>query len=177
MEGLRQAFLEDPLYVYFALGFAELVLAVIWHEKRTRRWSSALVVPPLLAAAVWALSTWVVTDREQIIRATEAIARDVEAGSVAAAEELLDDDYRGWESTKAGLLEAGRAALKMYRIEKVGFTRMEVTVEGTEATLHVGTIITLEGGKAGIAWDVRWIKCPVGWRILEVSEPQSKLEL
>lgn len=177
MEGLQRAFFEDPLYLYITLGFAELVLAAVWHETRARRWSSALAVPPLLAVAVWALATWVVTDREQIIRAAERIARDAEAGSVAAAEELLDDDYRGWMGAKAGLLEAGRAALRMYRIKKVGFTRVEVTVEGTEATLHLGTIITLVEGKVGLAWNVRWVKRPSGWRIIGVDEPESKVEL
>ncbi|MCJ7543682.1 MAG: hypothetical protein MUP47_03790 [Phycisphaerae bacterium] len=177
MEGPERAFLEDPLYVYIALGFAELVLAVIWHETRARRWSSALVVPPLLAVAVWALATWAVTDREQIIRATERIARDAEAGSVAAAEEFLDDDYRGFGESKAGLLEAGRATLKAYPIKKVGFTRVEVTVEDTEATMHLSTIITLVEGKVGLAWDVRWVKRPAGWRIVSADEPTSKVEL
>jgi hypothetical protein len=177
MEGLRQAFLEDPLYIYIALGFAELVLAVIRHETRARRWSSALVVPPVLAVAVWALSTWVVTDREQIIAATERIARGVEAGSVAAAEETLDDDYRGWAGDKAGILEAGRAALRAYPIQKVGFTRVEVTVEGTEAALRLSTIVTIQEGKVGLVWDVRWVKRPSGWRIVAVDEPVSKVEL
>jgi hypothetical protein len=177
MEGLRRALLEDPLYIYIALGFAELALAVVWHEKRTGRAMAALVIPPVLAVAVWALAAAVVTDREEIIAATGTIARDVEAGSVSAAEEYLDDDCGGFGGSKEGLLDAARAAMKAYPIKKVGFTRVEVTVEEDRAAMHLGTMVTLEGGKQPVAWDLQWIKRPAGWRIIEVSEPQTKLEL
>lgn len=177
MESLRRAFFEDPLYAYIALAFAELVLAAIWHETRNRKWLAALAGPVVLAVAVWAVATLVVTDREQILEATHRIAREAEAGSVAAAEEFLDDGYRGYGLNKAGVLGVGRGFLAAYRVQRVGFTRLEVTVNGDEAALHAGTIITIEGGKAAVAWDVRWAKRPAGWRIVEVAPPQSKLEL
>ncbi len=177
MEGLKRLLFEDPLYAYIALGFAELVLAVIWHEKRTSRALSALVVPPLLAGAVWLVATRVVTEREQIIAATEAIARDAEAGSVAAADEFLDEEYRGYAGTRDAVLEIAKAALRAYRIEKVAFTQVEVTVEEDRAAMHIATVITLKEGKVPLAWDVQWAKRPMGWRIVDLSEPQSKLGL
>jgi hypothetical protein len=177
MEGLRRALFEDPLYIYIALGFAELVLAVIWHEKRTGRAMAALLVPPVLAVGVWALAAAVVTDREQIIAASEAIARDVESGSLDAAEEYLDDEYGGFGGDKQGVLAVTREALKAYPIKKIGFTRMEIAIEEDRAAMHAGTMVTLEGGKVPVAFDVEWVKRPAGWRILSVSEPQTKLEL
>jgi hypothetical protein len=96
---------------------------------------------------------------------------------VDAAQEYLDDDCGGYGGGKEGLLDAARAAMKAYRIKKVGFTRVDVTVEDDRAAVHVGTKITLEGGMVPVAWDLQWIKRPAGWRILDVSEPQTKLEL
>jgi hypothetical protein len=178
MESLGRLFFEDSLYVYITLAFAELVIGAIWHETRSRRWLVALAGPPILAGIVLAVSAWVVTDREKIIEATRAIARDAEAGSLAVAETYLDDDYDGLGFSKAGVLAIGKAVLNAHRVKRVGFTRVTVEVTGASATMHLGTIITLaEGGKVTLIWDVRWVKRPGGWRILHLAEPQSRLEL
>jgi hypothetical protein len=178
MESLGRLFFEDPLYVYITLAFAELVAGAIWHERRSRQWLKALAVPPILAGIVLAVSTLVVTDREQIIQATERIARNVEAGNVAAAEVYLDDDYDGLGFSKAGVLAVGKEVLKNYRVKRVGFTRFTVEVTGADAAVRLDTLITLDNGvRTTLVWDVRWIKRPGGWRILHVAEPQTRPEL
>jgi hypothetical protein len=178
MDSLRQLFFEDPLYVYITLAFAELALVVIWHETRNRRWLVALAGPPILAGIVLLVATLVVTDREQIIQATHTIARDAEAGDIAAAGTYLDDKYSGLGVNKPGVVAIGKTFLMKYRVTHVGFTRLTVEVYGDHAAMHAATLITFgDEGKAAIVWDVQWVKRPAGWRILEVAEPQQKLEL
>jgi hypothetical protein len=181
METLRTTFFEDPLYVYIALAFAELVLAAIWYERRNRRWTLALLAPVVAGGVVWAVSTMVVTDRERIVSAARRIARDLEVGSVASAGEYLDDNYRGLGLDKQGALAAGKAAIGAYRIRSIRFTRLSVEVESRQAAMRAATVIEYSAREFGSAqsplvWRVRWIKRPVGWRILEVEEPQQKLE-
>ncbi len=174
MDSLSRLFLEDPLYVYLTLAFAELVVGAIWHERRSRRWLAALAIPPVLAGVVWAVSAWVVTDRERIIEATRTIARDIEAGHLAVAQEYLDDDYTGLGFSKAGLLGVGKAVLSTYPIERIGFSQVTVEITGPNAAMRLGTNITLtNGGRVAYIWDVGWIKQPAGWRILRVDEPRS----
>jgi hypothetical protein len=182
MEALRRTFLEDPLYVYVALVFAELVLAAIWYERRSRRWAMLLLAPVVAAGAVFAVSKLVVTDREQILAAAARIARDLEARSVAAAQEYLDDNYRGLGGDKQGALAVGRTAIRTYHIRSIRFTRMDVEVASRQARMHAATIIELTthqfgSGGAALVWEVRWIKRQAGWRIIEVQEPQQRLEL
>ena len=178
MDSLSQLFFEDPLYVYITLAFAELVLLAIWHETRSRRWLIALAGPPVLAGIVLLVATAVVTDREQIIQAAHTIARDAEAGDVAAAQTYLDDRYSGLGVNKPGVVAIARAFLTKYQVTHVGFTRLTVEVyRDGRATMHAATIIAFGSeGKTAIVWDVQWVKRPAGWRILEVAEPQNKLE-
>ncbi|MGA2265991.1 MAG: hypothetical protein ABSH10_06115 [Phycisphaerae bacterium] len=179
MDSLRQLFFEDPLYVYITLAFAELVLLVIWHETRSQRWLIALAGPPILAGIVLLVATLVVTDREQLIGAAHAIACDAETGDIAATEAYLDDSYSGLGVNKPGVVAIARSFLKKYRVTHVGFTRLTVEVyPGGRATMHAATIISFGSeGSTAIVWDVQWVKRPAGWRILEVAEPQQKLEL
>ncbi|MFA6134146.1 MAG: hypothetical protein WC869_09055 [Phycisphaerae bacterium] len=177
MEALKQAFLEDPVYVYIFCAFAELVLAGWWYERRTRRAALAMLAPPALAVLAFAIATLVATDREQIIHATHRIARDLENNSLQAAEHYLDPNYTGLGGNKAGALEAGKAALARGEIEKIRFTSMTVEVTGDRARMHVATIVELAGGKAALVWEVLWAKGPKGWRLLQVPEPQQKIEL
>jgi hypothetical protein len=182
METLGRTFFEDPLYVYIALVFAELVLAAIWYERRSRRWAMLLLAPVVAAGAVFAVSTLVVTDREQILAAAARIARDLEGGSVAAAQEYLDDEYRGVGMDKQGALALGRTAIQTYHIRSIRFTRMNVEVASRRARMRAATIIEIAArefgsGQAPLVWEVRWIKRKAGWRIIDVEEPQQRLEL
>jgi hypothetical protein len=181
METIRANFFEDPLYVYIALAFVELVLVAIWYERRTRAWAMWLLSPAVAGGLVLAVSTLVVTDREQILAAAGRIARDLEAGSLAAAGEYLDEGYRGLGGDKQGALAAGRAAIQAYRIQSIRFTRMNVEVTSRQARMHAATIIELVSrewgsGGAALVWDVRWVKRKDGWRIVDVQEPQHRTE-
>lgn len=176
METLQRTFLESPLYVYVFLAFAELALAAIWHERRTRRLAMSLLVPPAMAAIVFAVSTLVVTDRERLIQAAEKIARNAENGSIAAAVGYLDDNYHGLGGDKQGLIDEGNRMLSQFRIKKIRFTSMNVEVQGQTAVMNAGTIIEFTDGQYPLAWEVGWIKRPQGWRIIDIAQPQQKLQ-
>jgi len=172
MADLKSTFFENPLYVYVMLAFAELVVAAIWYEKRRPAWAVALLAAPLLAGAVALVERAVVTDREKIVAAAREIAQDIEAGSVAAAEKYLDEQFSGRWANKRLAVAAGETAIKKYQINSVKLKNMRVEVSPPSARMHAVTRVEITGsGAAGwtmLVWDVRWIKRPDGWRIIEV---------
>lgn len=180
MDRLETAFCEDPFYVYFALALAELVLAGIWYEKRTRRWAATLLVPVVLAGAVVLVEKLVVTDREWLVRAAGEIAADFEAGKVDAAEKYLDEKLMGFFGVKQATLAAGRAALLKYDLQSVRLTKLEVQVDDERAKMHTVSIITFKGeefsGRTSLIWDVHWLKRDDGWRIIRVDRPREGIE-
>jgi ketosteroid isomerase-like protein len=185
MESLRTTFFEDPLYVYVALGFLELVLAAVWWERRSRRWRLSLLAPPLLAAIVFAVEAAVVTHCELIVAAAREIARDVEHGRTDAAEKYLDDTftgrYEGREIDKKQALASLQAGMKLFGVSSVGLRKMEVQVSGSSATMHAVSLVTIRGaalggGTASLVWDLVWIKRGGQWQIIELVQVQQKVE-
>lgn len=181
MESIERALFEDPLYVYVSLAFVELALVGMWHARRSRGWLASLAVPVVLAVAVFATEKLVVTDREQIHRAMAEIADHVEAGSFERVAEYLDEDLAGAYGDKDQAVQAGRTALKVYRIQSLRYLNLRVEVDGHQASVRVTTVIEFQGRAAGgrdvLRWQLGWVKRPEGWRILEVARPERGIDL
>ncbi len=174
MESVSRTFFENPVYLYVALGLAEVVLAIRWRERRTRRLALALLVPAVLAGCVFLLDYFVVTDREQIISASKEIARGFETGSMEAAEKYLDEKFGGFYRTKRNALDRGKRAIERYKLRLVKPMNVEVRVAGRRAEMSVTTVIEpgageLAGQRFLLSWTVHWVKVTVAgkqvWRI------------
>jgi len=180
MDTIKATLFEDPTYIYISLAFAELALAALWYERRTRTWLRALLVPPLLAAGVVALAALVETDREQILRAVDEMARDAEAGKVDAFERWLDDQFTGAYGAKAKAIDNARAEIRRYQIKEVAvMKKLTLDIAEDRARLRLSTIITFRdiGDKIPLMWDVRWVRREPGWRVLEVDQPRMGMDL
>ncbi|MGC9454366.1 MAG: hypothetical protein ACP5HU_05830 [Phycisphaerae bacterium] len=182
MDGIRTALFEEPFYIYVALAFAELVLLGIWYERRTRRWALSLLAPVVLAGAVFVMEAVVETDREQITRALNEIADDVEAGSTAAGERYLSDDYSGFGGSKEEIVSRARNVLDRYGIRSIDYVNLRVEVSDSTARTNFSTVITLGssvagGGKTSFVWNIRWRKGNDGWRIIDMDEPRIGMEI
>ena len=181
MESLRQAFFEDPLYVYVFLAVAELVVVALCYQQRTSRRIAAMLVCPVLAVVVFAVAALVVTDREQITAAMHEIAQDIQAGSFEKAAEYLDDELTGHYGDKAKAAEHGREMIKTWKIRSVRFLKPHLEIDAPRADLRVTTIVELDTPagltRLGMKWDIAWIKRDYGWRIREVSRPEQGVDL
>ncbi len=183
VDWLARTFLEEPWAVYLLLGIAEIVLAIIWYERRTRRCAFLLAVPPSLAVAVFAIATLVVTDREQIIAAADQICSEISRGDFDAVGSRLDDDFSGYWLDKQAALVAGKAAAGEFGIAGVSITQKEVTVAGRNATMQAMTVITFRHPgetreqRTALVWDIGWVKRDGKWLIRTVQEPRAALGL
>ncbi len=183
---MSETFFENPLYVYFTLGFGELVLAAIWHERRNRRWALSLLIPVVLAGAVVLVERLVVTDREQITAAAREIARDIENGEVAALERHLAADfagiYEGIPLSKQMAIVACMREKGRYGIRAIRFGNVKVIVLDRLANMTVVTRITFETAELGrammkVTFDLKWVETPEGWQLRSAEEPRKELGL
>jgi len=171
METVRRILFEQPVYLYVPLALAEAVLLFRWHQRRTRRSALWLAVPAVLAGLVLLLDCLVVTDREQIIAASKEIARDAQAGSVAAAEKYLDENFAGfYQSRKTALYEA-RQALAEHRPRLVALSDVDLAVAGRQGEMSLTMIVVpgagpLAGRRFPLAWKIHWVKVTVGGRLV-----------
>jgi len=177
---MKALFFEDPFWLYGLLVMVEGVGLVIWRRQRTRESALRLLVPPALAALIFAVATLVVTDRERITAAVNEIAKEVSEGRTTALEKFLDNDFHmtvhGEALDKAKTLKRARKTLAKHRIRKVKIKRLQVEVSGSTATVRMITAVGVEGagfrGGVPLVWTLRWIKRGKQWRILESTQPR-----
>lgn len=174
MDTITTALFEDPIWIYVVLGVIEAALVARWWGQPERRATIGLLVPLVLAGAVFFISRAVVTDRERVRAATWAIIQDIQDGNTDVLAEYLDDEYRGFSGTKPQAVEACRLAIGRYGLRAVTVRQMEVQLVGRTAQMRVTTLIVPSKRQAGgrpvrLKWDVRWANRPQGWRIVQAT--------
>lgn len=181
---MKELFFENPFNLYLALGVIEFPLILIWFARRGRMRLVTLLVPPVLAGLVGLVAHLVVTDREQIIAATEDIALSVESSQTQRIAGHLDEQFTGYLHgvlvRKKELAAVCNASIEKWGISKIVLHKMDVQVSSPKAKMHVNTIITYStygGGRIGLIWDTTWIKRGKKWFVLEVQEPRTGFEL
>ncbi len=186
METIKTALFEDPFFIYVILVIAAVAFVVLWRSAgRSGRWlATRLLVVAVLAGGIFAIERLVVTDREQIQLALQDIAASVPAGRIDHAMTYVDEKYMGWGRSRVGaaavrgvVTAAIKLAVANYQVQEiklVGKPRIEVA--GLLAECKVTAVITYtsEGKptKHVMAWNIKWIKRPQGWRI-QGAEPTT----
>jgi hypothetical protein len=189
METIKTTLFEDPFSIYVILALAAAATIVLWRTGgRSGRWlATRLLVVAILAGGVFAIERLVVTDREQIQLALRDIAASVPAGRIDHAMTYIDDNYHGWGSSRVVPAAAARAvvaaavklAVANYQVREIklaGTPRIEVAGKLAECKVSMLILYSSEGtpSKYPMAWKVKWIKRPEGWRI-EGAEPTTDI--
>ena len=187
METIETTLFEDPFSIYVILVLAGAAIVVAWRAgRRSGRWlATRLLIVAILAGGIFAIERLVVTDRERIQLALRDIAASVPAGRIDHAMTYLDEKYLGWGSSRVVPAAAVRgvvtAAIKLavakYQVQDISLVgKPRIEVAGKLAECKVVAIITyLSEGlptKHVMAWNVKWIKRPDGWRI-QGAEPTT----
>lgn len=177
METLKRLLFETPLAFYLVLVLAEAAVAAIWYTRRTRWWTRALFVVPVLAVALALTSYLVETDMEKINSAMADIARSVESGDLNGAVVYLDPSCRapvpfGKSMDKDELIRTGRTALARRPVKRIITVGPKTDIAGDKATTQVKARIILESGETvDTFWRLEWSKGDngAGWRIVRVE--------
>lgn len=187
MDSLKSVLFENPLYLYITLGIVELVLVYLWWDRRAekvgRKYLLAMIAPPLIGLGVLLLSTFIITDREQIIAAAHEIAADMAGEGDAAIQKYLDHNFvvtfGGQPYDRETVLLLVRTQRRMHAIRQIDITSATVDVKGEFAKMNVTTSMTAEAKELNsefrqpVQFDVTWVKRAEGWRVLECDEPKA----
>jgi hypothetical protein len=187
METIETTLFEDPFSIYVILVLAGAAIVVAWRAGgRSGRWlATRLLIVAVLAGGTFAIERLVVTDREQIQLALRDIAASVPAGRIDHAMTYLDEKYLGWGRNRVGAAAAVRgvvtaavkSAVANYQVQDISLVgKPRIEVAGPLAECKVTAIITYKSEAAPtkhvMAWNVKWIKRPEGWRI-QGAEPTT----
>ncbi len=173
METLKRMLLEDPTWLYVGLSVVLLVQLVLWRSSRSRRALVGLAVPVGLAVAVFAISTLVQTDREQIIESSEQIVEHFNQGQYTEILPYFDDQFTTslpWGSIPDALIESAEARVAQAGIREVKITNIRVVVSGNFADSVVNVLITSEAGNVPTVWTLRWAKIGEMWKIRAITD-------
>ncbi len=179
MDEMKRILFEDPTYLYVALAVAELVLAGICYERRSKRLAILLAVPVLLAGAVFAIERTVVTDREQIIAAFREIVADIEKGNTAAFEKYVDDEFSAgaYISDKESAVNRLKMEVKKSGpITRIKINRVVVDDAGATRKMRAGIMVVAGEYKLPLLLNLYWIKRGDEWRIIKADEVEMGVE-
>lgn len=177
---MKSLFFEDPFWLYALLLMAEGVLVTLWRRRGDRKSALRLLIPPAMAALIFALATLVVTDRERIKEATQKLVAGLNAGRTTELASRLASDFRGtfrgMKPLKRGeTLERVQKALRQHGVAKITIKSLKVKVRGDQATVHLVTMIELRGkmfrGKIPARWTLQWVKQGKRWLIRDARGP------
>ncbi|MBT3200110.1 MAG: hypothetical protein HN350_09355 [Phycisphaerales bacterium] len=180
MESIQTALFEEPLTIYIVLGIIAIVGLVIFRRQRTRKSARTLLFALASAAVVFAISTLVVTDREQIRAAVDEIGLAINSDNVQAVERFIDDDFSATSpySTRAKAIHWIKRNIKQYEITNVTLKILSLDITNDQAEMQIiSDVNTKTIPLMRFPWDVKWTKRSGQWRILNVSESTSILKV
>ena len=145
MESIQTALFEEPLVIYIILGIIAIVGLVIFKKQRTRKSARTLLLALASGAAVFAISTLVVTDREQIYAATDEIALAINSDNIQSVERFIDDDFaaKGPYATRAKAIRWIKHNIKQFEITNVTLTIISLDIPSDQAEMQIISDIIL----------------------------------
>lgn len=179
---------ERPFVIYLILGVIELVLMLWWRGQMTpRRWAS-LAAAPALAGAVCLTAWLVVTDRERIEGAINAIVADANAGSTSLlgqhlaqkVENVAPGDRLTAISREEVITIADQALANCKPGEiRVQAMRVDFPEEGTGRMQLTASVVFQQGplpGRMLLSWVICWKKEELRWKMFRIELTRMGLQ-
>jgi hypothetical protein len=174
MEAIQTALYEDPLAIYISLGCIGTIGLIYFGFQRTFRSARPLIFTIFAAAAVFAISTLVVTEREKIVAVCDQIAAAINEDRPGDIDPFIAEDFIGPGRTTplARRPDTGYIAqqIKIYQVTSVKYRILKLDLREGAADMRVFTNVV--GGRLPITrmiWDVTWLKRSDRWLIQKID--------
>ncbi len=174
MEAMQTALFEDPLAIYIGLGCIAAIGLVYFGFQGTFKSARPLFFAIFAAAAVFAISTLVVTEREKIVSVCDQIAAAINEDRPGDVGRFLDENFSGpgKKTPISRKAASGHIAhqLKYYQVTSVKYKTLKLDLRSGAADMRVYTDVV--SGKLPVTrllWDVTWIKRSDRWLIQKVD--------
>ncbi len=172
---MTQIFDDPTAYIVFAGGLAT-VLLLIWRGTDAKPALYGALAALCVVGGLVAADLMVETDREYLESTVERIATELEHKNLTTFLALLDNDYRGYGGSKAGLTKMANSRIKSTLIDSITIKDCEIEVKDDVAKMDVTTRVmpggSLKGSRVLVKMTIRWQKRPVGgWVVVGASKP------
>ncbi|RJP36245.1 MAG: hypothetical protein C4547_07845 [Phycisphaerales bacterium] len=125
---------ESPLKLAAVLLLPLLATTWAWYAGRTPQARYAMVIVWVLTAGLLIVQAVAVTPREQAVALCHELARLAEAGDIAGIREHLDVLFEADGFDRLTMIARIEKALRQYRPQEPRLGRIEVELNGDEAT-------------------------------------------
>lgn len=151
---------ENRVALAVGWGLLIFVLAVCWARLRTKASGRFVLVAVLMAPMLLAVSTFVVTPREQIQALCRSLAQHVEANRPDALAGFLADDFQSDELDRDRLIQLLSSSLTRYQVRHSRVDADDVTIEPDGSwTVEVAASCEVSGGSEFAG------RLPTRWRL------------
>lgn len=177
---MRDFLFDTPYWFLGVLVVAGVVAWVSGNARQDKRLRAAGYGLFLLAAALGALSYFVDTDSERVIKRTHEIVKAVETKDKATAQKLLHPrvTISGSNMTKQQIVDVVGTAVDQFGIRGVSIVSLDVQPQplGDEiiAALAATTGVNIGpySGNVPSNWSLTWQKTQDGWQLRDIT-PQK----
>jgi len=177
MDPLQTALFENPLGIYIALAIVAVLGLVSYQNWRTFKSLWPTVIALIAGAAVFTVSTLIVTDREQIRASCAEIVQAVNNRNMLIVEHFLDRDFAGegrYETREKAIARLARD-LEEYRVKGVEYRILKLNARDDLAIMAIRSDVRSETIPVmRLNWSVVWIKRSEGWLVYKVKGPLTK---
>ncbi len=179
---MRELFFEDPFWIYVMLGGVGIFIFILWWRSSDNSKAKWILVPILLGVVVFVVERLVETDREKILKATDAIAEDVRSGKLDVLESMMFrnfmGEFQGRELDKKEALELARHSMETHGVTDIEIRRADVDIveEGRKASMILVTRMRISylgpQGSLLLRWPIIWEKIDGEWMIVYGETPR-----
>lgn len=173
MAFLQRLFFESPIYLGIA-SFLLFGLALLVRRARREtlgRWIAPATVG--LIVLLFVLQSFVVTQREHILAATDQFIAAVENRNISALRAIISESYESEGMDAAAIIAYIDDALERLSIYDTRTHRRDVTVDRNRAEMLLAARATVRiGGDVGQmhwgSWRLGWSRDRDAWRITSI---------
>jgi signal transduction histidine kinase len=171
METIKILLFEQPMALYWVFFFAELIVLVMLHVRRTRRWAVGAAVPIVLAGTVALLSWGVTTERERLRTALAGLTLAAQNADATGMAGWIDAAYADRRfASKGELVVAAELVARTLEVRRVVLSDVQFAVNSPRAETAFRAAVHVKDIGVGrdvviTRWRLWWVRQADGWRL------------
>ncbi len=158
---------DTPWWLLGLLLIAGIALFVAGNNRQDRTLKRSSLGVLGLAILLAALSFFIDTDREKVIKRTRQLVQAVEKKDSATFASLLHPRASLFNMDKEELVSVASKAADNYHLTSINIGGLEAKTapDGIVATFSAGAAVDSGAGAGNVptTWEILWIKTPEGW--------------
>lgn len=169
---LKNLLCDTPPWLLGLLVIVGVTLLISGTRRQLKGLARAGFGVLAVAIVLAALSFFVDTDQEKVIKRTKQLVAAVEKRDTATVSDLLHPDVRLESWTKADIIEGSKAYADQMGLVSARINNVEAKEQDADlVTVSLSVTAQLKEAAYGnipTSWDLRWVRTPQGWLLRDI---------